>query len=164
MLLKTTEDFRSPLEKATQAELAKFAKARGVSEINPAMPAPLMREILKAKGIIDIHVHFPNLLRRTLGQQRGVNASPFTAKPATTLASQVDVAEDLARQWTERQARDTASRVPTPAPTEVRAKNENAMAALRAECKRRGIAMSRTDKMADLRAKLDGKDASELRQ
>lgn len=146
MLLKRIDDPRDTLEKATRYELWKFALARGVNDIEQEMPADLMRKVLRARNVTDIHVHFPNLLHRKIGMQRGVNATP-TVADAVVPAAQVDASDDLMRQWKEQKVRDAQP----PGPP----KTYNEMAELRKECRRRGIKLARTDKIGDLRAKLE---------
>jgi len=163
MHLSQVEDHRDCLQKATRKELELFAAAQGISEIDPRMAATLMRQILRAKGITNIEAQFPYLRNRTIGQMNGVNATrPGVPNPNAKVV-EVDATQDLMRQWREQQARDALSMaqavVPVAAP-----KTENPMAALRKECKRRGIKMSRTDKIADLRAKLDGENTSQRDQ
>lgn len=65
------EDPRTPLDKARRLELFAFAQKRGVEEIYPDMPAPMMRRILEAKGHTDIHV--PS---RPLGMQSRTVIAP----------------------------------------------------------------------------------------
>jgi hypothetical protein len=159
MHLLKVEDFRDCLEKATRSEITKFADARGVKEIDPRMGAILMRQILRAKNITDIDTMFPRLRSRRVGQINGVNATAKYAGGDSPNVAQITAAEDLARQWQEQQAREGPPPAPVPS-----SRPANRMAALRAECKRHGIKMSRTDKIADLRAKLDGENAAQRSQ
>jgi hypothetical protein len=166
MLLSRTDDPRDALERATRRELELFAQARGVTEVDPRMGAILMRQILRAKGVTDILSMFPHLGRRTVGQAGGVNATnPLRNRGGKVVT--VDATEDLMRQWREQLAREGLSPAPAPqpmpaapTPAEKPRQAKNKIAALREECKRRGIKMSRTDKLADLRAKLDGENAN----
>jgi hypothetical protein len=54
-LLKA-DDPRSPLERARRLELLAFARANSVTEIKHDMPAPLMRKILRLKGLTNIKI------------------------------------------------------------------------------------------------------------
>jgi hypothetical protein len=167
MLLSRTDDPRDALERATRRELELFAQARGVTEVDPRMGAILMRQILRAKGVTDILSVFPHLGRRVVGQAGGVNASNPFRNGQNGKVVQVDATEDLMRQWREQLAREGLQPAPAPqpmpaapTPAEKSRQAKNKIAALREECKRRGIKMSRTDKLADLRAKLDGENAN----
>jgi hypothetical protein len=154
MLLNKVEDHRDCLEKATRWELFQFASERGVTEIDQKMPAILMRQILRARNVTNIETQFPFLTRRTIGQQRGVNATNPQNNPNAKVA-EIDATQELMRQWRNEQARDVQPPIVEQAKRAV-----NPMAELRAECKRRGIKITRTSKMEDLRAKIDGENSA----
>lgn len=142
-----TEDQRSFLQRATRKELERFAKARGVSEVEQGMPAPLMRQILIANNQTDIEAFFPYLRGRAVGQMNGVNATGVYRKDAAPVDTgntgmEVSAEADLARQWKQQQQQKPQ------APMK--------MHELRAACKAAGITVKRTDKADDLRAKLNG--------
>jgi phage shock protein A len=99
-----------------------------------------MRNILRQKGLTRISIPV-----RTLGQTIQPGTSPV-AQPEQKVDT-VNATDDLMRQW--------ATQTPQ-APQKPR----NEIVELRKECKQRGIKMARTDKIADLRAKLDGTHAS----
>ena len=128
------DDPRDKLEKATRDELYDFARAQGVTDITEDMPAILMRRILRSKGKTNIDI--PN---RPLGSNPGVVAPPDKAQDVVAVP-EITAEEDLMRQY-------QAAKV---APAEM------TMGQMRAECKRRGIKMARTDNMDTLRAKLNG--------
>ena len=139
MIPRGVEDPRDNLEKATRWELYDFAKAVGCTEVREPMPAMLAVQILRGRGFVNIRI--PD---RPLGQVSVIGKDPFS-QPATQT---VDALADMARQFEQEQkTRDIPS-----VPIEGMKGNE-----LRAECKRRGIPMKRTDTMQDLKAKLNGK-------
>jgi hypothetical protein len=130
------EDPRDSLEKARRAELERFAKANGVKEINGDMPAILMRAILRQKGLTRISIP-----PRTLGQYQP-NPGEMPSAPAVAQGGgSVDAVADLARQFAQQQAQPEAK--------------EMSFTEIRSELKRRGIKFGRSDKFADLKAKLN---------
>ena len=144
--LHSVQDPRDLLDMATRVELYRFAERNGVNEIvnfpGPGlMPKMLMLRVLRGKGLTRIDIP-----PRPLGGMRPETSQSAQNVPAT------DATEDLMRQF-EQQMAQQAPEKPT-----------NGIAALRAECKQRGIKIARTDKKADLEAKLNGEDASELCQ
>lgn len=161
-------DPRKPLDKATRKELEKFAKAKGVKEIVPGMPAPLMRMILEARGCTDIHTFLPTLRHRTIGQMNGVNSS----RPKEAVSKgQMSAIEALTRDW---KAQQGVQGTPEPAPETAAAGDAGSIPAtstnsfakmkmheLRTMCKQHGVEVSRSDKKADLIARLEhGQNAS----
>ena len=149
MYLNNIEDPRSNLDKARRSELYEFAKNNGVTEINDNMPAILMREILRGKGLTRIPV--PD---RRLGQTNQPNprphyqntmAAPGGQQPAPKGVA-VDAVADLARQYQQEQRRPLADSM--------------TIGELRKECKARGIKLERRDNMTTIRAKLRGENAS----
>ena len=151
MQLNKIQDPRDALSKARRIQLSRFAEARGIAEIQPTMPAELMRQILRGKGITTIGVVAPplggqNIETGTDGDQSG--------------GVEVNATADLAKQWAAQQA---AEALETTEPDPIQKsppKVYNEMNDLRAQCKERGIKCARTDKIADLRKKLDGANAS----
>ncbi len=136
-------DPRGSLEKARRLELYRFAVENKVSEIKETMPADLMRGILRSKGLTNIAV--PN---RELGTMQPTYTTPNShrsgqAQPRRPdVIATVDAEADLAKQWAAQEAA-------------TKAVSSMTITELRQECKRRGIKMARTDKMTDLRAKLN---------
>lgn len=130
MQLNKVFDPRDALEKARRKELEKFAAVHGVSEIKEGMPAVLMRAILRQRNLTNI-----NIPPRTLGiPDRGrAPAQQIEEAPAR----EVSAVDDLKRQWEEKRELTTIQE-------------------LRAECKKRGIKLARTDNIASLKAKLNG--------
>jgi hypothetical protein len=133
MQLLTSVDPRDNLEKAKRMELFRFARQNGIKEIEEAMPAMLMRKILRSRGMTNIRV--PD---RPLASTRPTSMEAMT----TSQVNVIDAETDLERQYmAEKQASDF---------------DAMPMNELRAECKRRGIKMSRTDNLQSLRDKLRG--------
>lgn len=153
--LHSVQDPRDLLDMATRAELYRFAEHSGVDEIvnfpGPGlMPKMLMLRILRSRGLTRI-----NIPPRPLG-----GARPETQAQEAKNVPTTDATTDLLRQL-----QSNANVAPPEEPDTTEAKPSLAgIAAMRAECKRRGIKIARTDKMADLKAKLDGEDAFELNQ
>ena len=153
MILDRIIDPRDNLEKARGPELEHFAQANGVDEIEPGMPAQLMRRILRSKGLTNIAVP-----KRPLG---AVSARPLpdalteaprgktgdASMPEAEAVAEVAAEDDLARQW--------LGEKPDESPFE-----RMSFAELRKECKRRGLHAARTDKTSDLRGKLSGQDTA----
>jgi hypothetical protein len=88
MQLHSIQDPRDNLEKARRMELLRFAQENGVTEIVEAMPAIVMRQILRAKRLTRISI--PN---RTLG------SAPVPEPQVSSSSVSVDAAADLAQQW-----------------------------------------------------------------
>lgn len=146
-LLKIQDD-RDNLEKARRKELENFAREQGVTEIQPTMPARLMRRILRQKGLVDITI--PS---RPLGHIPGA-PDTIANPPDSGNAVEAMADDDLMRQWAATSGEQAVAPQEKPAPGSGLAE----MTRLRKECKRLGIKMSRTDTMIDLKAKLDGQD------
>lgn len=127
-------DPRDNLEKARRKELENFARANGVEEVKPGMPAPLMRKILRQRNLLDIKIPQTRFLGGPPDMQ--VKAQPVipSAEPARTL----DAVELLESEWKDYDSMSI---------------NE-----LRAECKGRGIKLGRRDNMESMRRKLRGQD------
>ncbi len=209
MQLLTTQDPRDNLEKARLGELVTFAKANRVSGIDPAMPAILIRRILRNKGLIDIDVPV-----RPLGQTADARGSSGPSTAENTVEMLAD--DDLMHQWRREQgvepilpAAPVANGHAHDYPNQVDRMREEAehairegqatlkrleaervyikellpgatqdpapepkktpidimkMPELRKACKAAGIKMKRTDKMLDLRAKLNGENTSQCSQ
>jgi hypothetical protein len=144
MLLKSIEDPRGPLQKARLSELQRFAKEEGV-QYHPEMGAEEIRQILIAAGKTNISVP-PRLLgqfqQNPTPTSHRFNQTPVPQKPVET----VSWAADLARQ--------RAQEIKDAAPSEM------TITQVRQACKAKGIKISRTDKLVDLKAKLNGQDAA----
>lgn len=140
-------DPRDNLERARLTELLKFAADNGVEIPRQFQDkAIVIRSILRQRGLTRIQVPFRVLGQPNVGQR-------VTDAVASQSANEIDAAADLMRQ--------VMGTPPAPAPEpEAPRKGVAAIAELRKECKRRGIKTARTDKLADLRAKLNGKDAA----
>lgn len=86
LLLNKIFDPRDALDKAHRKEMERYAKAHGINEIRPGMPAVVMRKILRRKGVKDIGV------KRVLGQQ---GPSGFEAEAERI----VDADDLLMEEW-----------------------------------------------------------------
>lgn len=147
MQLKSIEDPRGPLQKARLSELQRFAKEEGV-QFHPEMGAEEIRQMLVAAGKTNISVP-----PRILGQYQP-NPTPTSHRydqasvPPPSPPQTIGWAQDLARQ------RAQAVKIEAPV------SNMTIIEARRA-CKASGIKFSRTDKLVDLKAKLnDRKNAA----
>lgn len=130
MQLQKIIDPRDNLEKLRRTELYRLAKSEGLSDIEPGMPAILMRRMLRDRGIRD--VPDPN---RPLG---GVSNIEHLQKE---IEEEPVRADDLLKSAYET---DKLAQMP--------------FFALRRLCKDRGIAFSRTDKKPVLIGKLNGEN------
>jgi hypothetical protein len=130
MQILRTEDPRSPLDKARRQELVRFANSNGLKDVTEAMPAVVIRKLLRDKGLVNINV--PD---RQLGNF--VQPDSVTEQDANT----VDADTDLVRQFAEQSAKPDYSAMSI---------NE-----LRAECRKNGIKIERRDNLNSLRAKLN---------
>jgi len=162
MILDKIDDPRSPLEKARRAELIAFARDRGVKEIKHDMPATLIRKILRAKGITDIRppmrqlgqegrtVVAPTLVTRE-GLNRVVEHVPTTRQETEAREPETIDADELLAQAYE--ASQTPKRPVATAP-------KRSIAALRNECKTRGLKQPARATAEQLEALLNVEDAS----
>lgn len=151
MQLAKIQDQRSPLHRLTRKELEYLARKEGRDDVRPGMPADLMRQQFATRPPSAL----PRPMRGHLGTLRQLRipryeewlrvafSSTPIAEPVEEKVEEVNASDDLKRQWEAQQ---------TPMPETI--------TQLRQECKRRGIKIKRTDKMADLRAKLHGENAS----
>jgi hypothetical protein len=151
------DDPRSPLEKARRTELVVFARQNNIDDISADMPAPLMRKILRSRGITNIGIAAPPLgqigrhVIDPLGKTRR-RGSPPPSNGKPTKRSQV---RETPEQETIEVDADTLAEMQWRAMTKSKpAIDKMTMAALRAEAKARGVPIVRTDKKADLLAKL----------
>lgn len=138
MQLNRIDDPRDPLSKARRSELVKYARANGIKEIDPDMPALLMRDILRRRGLTR-----PPIPNRPLGAQVQ-NGLPAIAAGAQQGGVEADALADLARQYQQQ-------RQPPPP----LAPGKSGINELRAECKRLGIKLSRRDNMNSMREKIE---------
>jgi hypothetical protein len=134
MQILRTDDPRSPLDKARRQEHVKFANDHGLEDVTEAMPAMVIRKILREKGLVNIKV--PD---RQLGSF--VQPESVTEQATEQNVNTVDAEADLARQFAEQAKPDYAAM----------SINE-----LRAECRKNGIKIERRDNLNSLRAKLNG--------
>ena len=147
MQLNKIQDQRSPIQRLTRKELEYLARKEGRDDIIPGMPVELMRQ----KFLLQPPASVPRPMRAHLGAYKALRNPPYEEwlrvafmkapdpEPEVEVR-EVNAMEDLERQW--------------------KAQQPQTMGELRSECKKRGIKIKRTDKMDDLRAKLDGQNAS----
>ena len=147
-----TIDRRRPLEKATRKELEKFAKYKGVTEIVPGMPAPLMRQILELRGCTDIHTFLPQIKHRHLGQMNGTNSA---AEQNRASKEQISAIEALTRDWKAQQGQAVTQQNEVLLHVDHKPFAKMKMHELRTFCKKQGIEVSRSDKKADLVKRLE---------
>jgi len=160
-----TEDPRGYLEKLSRKELEYTAKFYGIADVKQGMPAQLMRQLIAQANPPKI----PIPIRQNIGTyaeplrvppydiwKHTQFGQPKEAQPVQEI-SEVNAIDDLARQWEQESARPPMVEQVSDVP----AKRIPKIVLLRRECKARGIKWERTDKAADLEAKLNGQDASE---
>ncbi len=155
MQLNKIQDQRAPLFRLTRKELEYLARKEGRNDVVPGMPADLMRQQFIARPPSS----FPRPMRGHLGSLKQLRIPKYEdwlkvafsnapiPEPQEQKVEEVNTADDLRRQWEAQQA---------PMPMTI--------TEARQECKRRGIKIARTDKLVDLREKLNGQDTSQLRQ
>lgn len=142
MRLTRIDDPRDNLERADRDQLYRFAREKGIKEIDDRMymggnAASLMRMILRQKGITDISVPYHQLGMPTTMIQEEPSGKP-----------PVMIEDMLLEQLKEAQS---APRVPDPIPV-----SKMSIGELRQTCKARGIKLARTDNMITMREKLGG--------
>jgi hypothetical protein len=148
-VLQRIDDPRDNLDKALPDELYFFAKSRGITDINRAEPAVLMRKKLRDKGLVDIPI--PN---RVLGQPTDWHNEWSTGSKEDPRPS-ITAEQLMQKQWDEQQGKtNTPPAMKSPDPTEPFDVAKAGIVELRKECKRRGIKMARTDNLVTLREKL----------
>lgn len=128
LILKSIDDPRDALSKARRYELAQFAEANGVKEIDPNMPAELMRSILRQKGLTRIKI--PN---RVLGQVNQPNADAVASGVAPK-GVEADAVADLARQYAQQKGEALMDLKPV---------NEMTFNELHAECRDKNLKRDR---------------------
>lgn len=136
-------DPRSQLQKARRPELARFARANGITEyVYPngrrepieEAPAVMIRKVLMERGLTRIQI--PN---------RSIGTMPGAREPVNV--NEVSADADLERQFM------SAPPPPEPAPKPI---SEMGINELRAVAKAKGIKLARGDTIAALREKLGG--------
>lgn len=138
MQLLSIIDPRDSLDKATRWELIDYAKANGL-QVDDDCPAIVTRQLLRAKGLTNIKI--PD---RPLGLYGSKAEAQIAAENKPADANAMNADELMAAQY---QAEKTDF-------------SKSPMNALRAECKKRGIKMSRRDNLQSLREKLSGQNAA----
>lgn len=148
MQLNRIDDPRDSLSKARRSELIAYARANGVKEIDPNMPAILMREILRGKGLTRIKI--PNRPLGAIGQTGALPDHPLTS------GVEADATADLARQWAQQSAPAPAAPAAAPA-TSARDKPlaDMGINELRKVCQDLGIKLGRTDNMKSMREHIE---------
>jgi hypothetical protein len=159
LILREITDPRDALAKARRYELFQFAKANGVTEIIHAMPANIMRKILRSRGLTNIRIP-----QRTLGVVVPTGVSSSSQSPVDEHTVSIDAEEDMLRQF------NAAMKNPVEPQQNVREQrkmfkprrhlwrelkvDEMKMNDMRFACGELGIAMSRHDRKPVLREKL----------
>lgn len=177
MILDKVEDKRTTLDRARRKELERFATEKGIADIQPGMPAQLMRRILRDRGVTQIMIPV-----RQLGQTRPtVIPAPGSSKLAVNASRkapqredrvEVSADTDLERQWQEKRFAPPPAKKPVlstekakePFSLPVREKKnkrsdagKNGLSefhAMKRRLKSLGISFSNKDKMVDLKEKL----------
>ncbi len=136
MVLHRITDPRDALEKARRPELVAYARQNGVTDINEAMPAILIRRKLREKGLTR-----PRIPDRILGQAESARRAPLTgAEPVPPeKVQEVDAIADLERQY----AREAPKNPYTMTYNE-----------LRREGRRLGVKFARKDNLASIKTKV----------
>lgn len=145
-------DPRDNLQQARLIVLQRFAAKNGIEIPEKLRDSAIMiRQILRERGLTRIAiVHRP--LDRPGSARIGEDEDGFPSsgqamqQPEPTTVQETDAEGDLRRQLM--------------AAPQVSARPRNEITELRKECKAKGIKISRTDKKPDLRAKLDGQNAT----
>lgn len=151
MQLHKIDDPRDRLAKARRSELVKFARANNVTEIDPNMPAELMRGILRSKGLTRIQI--PDRVLGHPNQPHGNAPLHASNAPVTpTQGVEVNALADLERQWKQEQAGPRA-----PAPAEEKPLKDMSINELRKVCQGLGIHLGRRDNMVTMREKIEAK-------
>lgn len=130
LILKSIDDPRDALSKARRSELVKFAQDNGVKEVDPDMPAELMRTILRSKGVTRIKIP-----PRILGQSNQPHANGVAGGSQPQSGVEVDAMADLARQF---QQQKGAALLDDRKPVAEMTFNE-----LHAECREKGLKRDR---------------------
>lgn len=138
MIPQQMEDPRDKLQRADRWTLSKYARDNGI-DIKEDTPKMISEQILRAAGLLN-----PPINDVPLGAIAILGQSPEKNIPSTET---VDVVADLMRQYQQQQAN------PDPPRVDIASMKINE---LRAECKLRGIPMSRRDTFDSLKAKLNG--------
>lgn len=135
--LLSITDPRDNLDKARRTELVAYARANGVTNITEQMPAIIIRKTLRNLGLNRIRIP-----QRILGQPAVAARPPGSladdGMPGTS-AGEIDAADDLARQY----------EAEAPRNAHLMAYNE-----IRREAKKIGLAFTRKDNLASMKAKL----------
>lgn len=156
-----TVDPRDALDKARRYELWQHALKNGVADITHDMPAPIMRRILRERGLTQIAIP-----PRPLGQINQPHPSKAFVPGSGVVVNgdgrvqESDALADLQRQYElEKQERQQARVVKY-------AKPVSTINQLRRKCQELGIKMDRRDNLQSLQAKIDGhgKDAAQRSQ
>ena len=149
------EDPRDPWQRARRMEVVRYAHELGHSDIVEQMPKDLMVRILRSRG-----VPAPSVPPRPIGNVNPRSGdtsltshhySGPVSEPAQETVT-VSAEEILARDWAAHKEAQAAQPV------------EPSFIQLRQACKAKGIKYLRTDKAAQLKARLRGEDPAQLGQ
>lgn len=157
MLLQKVEDRRSTLDRLGRKELAYLARKEGRDDIDPEMPAELIRRLFQAKPPSE----YPRPIRGMLGSQNAYRIPPYQEWLRVAFGNtpipqrepekvrEVDALSDLERQWkSQKQVEQLPDGVP-------RNYENLPMSSLRKIAKENGLVIPRTTKKPDLCAKLE---------
>lgn len=109
MQLLKVEDKRDNLARARRKELERFAVDHNVSEVQPGMPAELIRMFLRRRGLVDIRVPHrvlgaekPTIIpAKGKSVQRKSNDRTRAETRSERTGISLDADDDLFRQWQE---------------------------------------------------------------
>lgn len=147
MILNRLDDPRDNLQRARRLELVRFARSNGQIDITEAMPADIIRKLLRSRGLTKISI--PHRVLGSMAQERtlppGVAPGPAVAKAngAPEKIVEVDADDDLMRQY-----QQSKPAIPK------RGRPQLEVNRLRDECRALGIKLSRRDNMNDMREKI----------
>lgn len=166
--LHSIQDERDPMSRLTRKECEYVARFKGIDEVEPGMPQPLMVRILKQNQVTG----FRSIVDRGLGAHRRAlpaydewveivtGKKPVAPTTQNAEVSTVNAEDDLMAQWKSQKAvepKEEREAVDVEFSPEELKKN---ISKLRAMCKERGIKYPRTAKATDLWDLLNGQDAT----
>lgn len=149
MQLNRIDDPRDSLAKARRSELVIFARQNNVKDIDPNMPADLIRHKLRTMGLTRIQI--PTRILGQPNQPHGnARVSASNAPVIPTSGVEIGAMADLERQWRQESA--------APAPkAEAPSLKNMGINELRSLGKSMGIKFERTDNMPKMRIKIEAK-------
>ena len=155
LVLHRIDDPRDALSRARRKPLELFARDAAIIEIKAGMPGDLMKCIIRMKGYVERY-------KEWAARNRIVNPPLGGEKPQPTNGADenaINADDDLMRQWMA-QHQTVSEDQPTNSPADRKPVEKMGINELRAECKSRGIKLSRRDNMKSLKDKLLGQDTA----